>query len=365
MFDGASETNRRKSRDTSGPAKFKDYEANRDQRQLFATNVFDLLSPEHDCYLFSDLIAQLDTQEAEKSYSPIGQRAYNPKQVIAILIYAYSRGVFSSRQIEQRCQEDLSFMYIAGLNCPNFRVLSDFRKEHKELLRSCFVQTVKLALELKLVSLAHISLDGSKFKASSSKHKAMSYAGLNAREKALREEIDALVAQAAREDEKEDEQYHERTGYELPEDLAFKQKRLEKIKAAKRALEEREGKRHPGEKIGDKKQISFADHDANIMGKNGHVEYAYNAQISVDSWSQIIVGQHLSDRANDYGEVGTALDELESTCGELPQKISMDNGYYSGDNLAELEERDVEAYVATNREDKPAKESLEESTLVS
>lgn len=362
LLEGTVAEERRRSRDSSGAARFKDYGTDRDQRQLFATNIFDHLPTGHDCYLFDDLIAQLDTKEAEKHFSPIGQRAYDPKQLIAILIYAYSRGVFSSRQIEQRCREDLGFMYIAGSNCPNFRVLSDFRQVHNDLLHSCFVQTVKLALELKLASLAHISLDGSKFKANSSKHKAMSYAGLKAREKALGEEISALVAQAAREDKEEDDQYLERTGYELPKDLEFKQKRLEKIQAAKQALEAREQQRNPGEKIGEKKQISFADHDANLMGKNGHVEYAYNPQISVDSQSQIIVGQHVSDRANDYGEAGAALDELESNCGELPGKISMDNGYYSGDNLAELEKRQVEAYVATKREDKHAGESLEDST---
>lgn len=362
LFAELASPKERKRRDSSGAARFKEYGADRYQRGLFATNIFDHLPAEHDCYLFDDLISQLDTQEAEKHFSAIGQRAYAPKQLIAILIYAYSRGVFSSRQIEQRCREDLGFMYIAGSNVPNFRVLSDFRKEHQEQLHSCFVQTVKLALELKLVNLAHISLDGSKFKANSSKHKAMSYAGLKAREQALGEEIESLVAQASRADEEENQQYLERTGYELPEDLKFKQQRLEKIQAAKQALEEREKRRSPDKEIDGKKQISFADHDANLMGKKGHVDYAYNAQISADSKSQIVVGQHLSDRANDYGEVATALDELESTCGELPQKISMDNGYYSGANLAELEKRDVEAYVATSREDKRGLESLEDST---
>ena len=270
--------------------------------------------------------------------------------------------MFSSRQIEQRCREDLGFRYIAGSNCPNFRVLSDFRKTHGALFSSCFVQTVKLAQELNLVSLGHVSLDGSKFKANSSKHKAMSYKGLKEREKALCEEIEALVEQAARQDEQEDQQYQERTGYEVAEDLAFKEKRLAKIKEAKARLEAREQERHPDIPIEDKKQISFADPDANIMGKKGHVEYAYNAQISVDSDRQIIVGQHVSGLANDYAEVAPALDELEHNCGALPQKMSMDNGYYSGDNLAELEQRKVEAYVATNREDKAAAQGLENDT---
>lgn len=364
LLEGAQVNAKPRKRDASGKPQFKDYELERDQHQLFVTNVFDLLPQEHDCFVFADLITQLDTREAETHYSPLGQRAYDPRQLTGILIYAYSRGVFSSRQIEQRCREDLGFRYIAGSNCPNFRVLSDFRKTHGALLHSCFVQTVKLALELNLASLAHISLDGSKFKANSSKHKAMSYKALKQREKALSEEIDELVKQAARQDEQEDQQYHERTGYEVPEDLKFKTQRLEKIKAAKAQLEAREQARHPGmqiEDIEDKKQISFADHDANIMGKRGNMDYAYNAQISVDSDQQIIVGQHVSGLANDFGEVAQALDELERNCDTLPEKMSLDNGYYSGDNLAELEQRGVEAYVATNREDKAA-QPLEHST---
>ena len=136
------------------------------------------LAEDHECFLYQELFEQLDTSEVEARYSHRGQRAYAPRQIVSILIYAYSRGVFSSRQIEQRCREDLGFMYIAGRNCPNFRVLSDFRKDRGEFFRAGFKQTVQLALALGLVSLGHVSLDGSKFKANSSKHKAMSYGRL-------------------------------------------------------------------------------------------------------------------------------------------------------------------------------------------
>ena len=110
-------------------SRFKPYRKDYCQSQLFATNVFDLLPEDHECFLYQELFEQLDTSEVEARYSHRGQRAYAPRQIVSILIYAYSRGVFSSRQIEQRCREDLGFMYIAGRNCPNFRVLSDFRKD--------------------------------------------------------------------------------------------------------------------------------------------------------------------------------------------------------------------------------------------
>lgn len=133
-------------------APFKSSPVEFNQRQLFPSHIFDLLPENHECYLYADLFQQLDTSTLESGYSVKGQHAYHPKQIISILIYAYSRGVFSSRQTERRCREDLSFMFIAQMHCPNFRVLSDFRKDHGAFFQDCFKQTVKLTLALKLAS---------------------------------------------------------------------------------------------------------------------------------------------------------------------------------------------------------------------
>jgi transposase/IS5 family transposase len=331
------------------------------QHLLFPSNIFDLLADDHECYLYTDLFQQIDTSAVESLYKINGQNAYHPRLIVSILIYAYSRGVFSSRQIERRCREDLSFMYIAQMHCPNFRVLSDFRKLHGAFFQDCFKQTVKLALELKLASLGHISLDGSKFKANSSKHKAMSYGHLKSKEQALCAEIDALIEQAKRCDQEEDQAYKERTGYELPEDLKHKQGRLAQIKAAKQALEQREEQFHPGKDIEDKKQISFADTEARIMGKNGSFDYAYNAQISVDADSQIIVGLHISQNANDKQELEPALKAVQDATGRLPDQLSADNGYFSGDNLQALEQRGTDAYIATDKGEKSHKTALDDS----
>ena len=341
--------------------RFKPYRKDYCQSRLFATNVFDLLPEDHECFLYQELFEQLDTSEVEAQYSDRGQRAYPPRQIVSILIYAYSRGVFSSRQIEQRCRENLGFMYIAGRNCPNFRVLSDFRKDHGGFFRSCFKQTVQLALALGLVSLGHVSLDGSKFKANSSKHKAMSYGRLKEKEQELCEEIEALTRQADRCDEEEDRVYQERTGYELPDDLRDKKQRLKKVREMKQLLEAREQELRPGQAIEDKKQISFADPEARIMKQIGDFEYAYNAQISVDGKSQVIVGQHVSQQANDAQEVAPAWDEVEETSGRLPEKLSLDNGYYSGKNLQETSDRKLEAYIATDRGEKRGKGDLDAS----
>jgi len=330
-------------------------------RVLFPSNIFDALPKDHECFLYKDIFQQIDTSNLEKKYSRKGQNAYHPRLIVSILIYSYSRGVFSSRQIERRCKEDLSFMYIAEMNCPNFRVLGDFRKNNSEFFHDCFKQSVLLAMELGLASLGHVSLDGSKFKANTSKHKAMSYKRLKEKEQKLTEEIESLVEKARKCDKEEDKEYKEKTGYEIPEDLKYKKERLSKIKKAKEALEKREEELNPGEKIDEKKQISFSDTEARVMGKKGNFDYGYNGQIVVDSDNQIIVAQHVSQNANDKKEVKPALKNLKATTGKLASKFSADNGYMSGDNLEVLEEESTDAYIATNKCDKKSKIPLDSS----
>jgi len=252
-------------------------------------------------------------------------------------------------------------MFISHSNCPNFRVLSDFRKDNYEFFKECFKQSALLAMEAGMASLGHVSLDGSKFKANTSKHKEMSYARLKAKEKELTEEIEVLLAKAAKCDEEEDEEYQDKSGYEIPEELKIKEKRLAKIKEAKEALENREKELNPGKEIDDKKQISFADKEARIMGKKGDFDYSYNGQISVDEDNQIIVGQHLTQKANDKQEVEPALEEIKETTGNLPDKMSLDNGYMSGDNLEAFYGKDVDVYIATGKGEKKDQRPIEDS----
>jgi len=331
------------------------------QRALFATNVFDLLPSDHQCYVYEDIFEQLDTSSVEEQFSVYGQNAFHPRLITGILIYAYSQGVFSSREIEKRCHEDLGFMFISHFNCPNFRVLSDFRKDNHEFFKECFKQSALLAMEAGMASLGHVSLDGSKFKANTSKHKAMSYGRLKAKEKDLTDEIEDLIAKAAKCDEEGDEEHQDKSGYEIPEELKIKEKRLAKIKEAKEALEKREQDLNPGKKIDDKKQISFADKEARIMGKKGNFDYSYNGQISVDEDNQIIVGQHLSQNANDKQEVEPALEEIKETTGDLPDEMSLDNGYMSGNNLESFDGKEIDVYVATGKGEKKDQRPIEDS----
>ncbi|MDM8544284.1 transposase [Desulfococcaceae bacterium HSG9] len=164
------------------PVPFKKDPVESDQRLLFPSNVFDLLPSDHQCFVYGDIFDQLDTSNVEQNCSIPGQNAYHPGLITGISIYSYSQGVFSSREIEKRCDEDIGFMFISHLNCPDFRVLSDFRKNNHEFFKKCFKKSVQPAMEAGMASPGHVSIDGSEFKADTSKHKAMSYGRLKAEE---------------------------------------------------------------------------------------------------------------------------------------------------------------------------------------
>lgn len=158
-----------------------------------------------------------------------------------------------------------------------------------------------------------------------------------------------MIAQLGDSDTKEDAVYLSIRGDEIPEELKLSPQRLETIKTAKRALEVRELVNNPGKTVDDwqdKVQISFADWQARIMGSSGQFDYSYNGQISVDSYPLIIVGQHVSQCANDKQEVESALLAIFDNTGQVPNKMSLDNGYASGDNFHTLFDAGVDAYIA-------------------
>ena len=321
-------------------------------RKLIAENVFDLLPDDDDCFIYEDIFSQIDTRALEEKYSMIGQHAYHPKLIIAILIYAYSQGIFSSREIEKKCKRDLAFMYISHMNCPNFRVLSDFRKDNLPFFSKAFKKSIEMAKNLGMVSLGHVAVDGSKFFADTSKHKAASYSHLKANEKKLKNQIEELIKKADDMDAKEDKIYHNGTGYSIPDDLKIKEKRLEKIRKVKKELEDREERENPGKEIDGKKQISYSDTDAKIMKKGKDFSYCYNGQVSVDSKNQIIVGQHLTQNANDKKELERAIDKIKDSTGKTPEKISADSGYLSSDNIEKLKDNNIDGYIATGKGEK-------------
>jgi transposase len=217
---------------------FRPYEP--DQMFLMPVSISDWLPADHLAYFISDVVDEMDLSKISNRYKDEdrGYPPYHPVMMVKVLLYAYCIGVPSSRKIAKRLEEDISFRVLAANNTPDFRTISDFRKDHLKALAGLFLQVLKLCKKAGLVKLGHVSLDGTKIKANASKHKAMSYKRMKEEEARLEAEVKELLEKAEAADDAEDQQYgDDKRGDELPEELAFRESWLKKIREAREALE--------------------------------------------------------------------------------------------------------------------------------
>ena len=212
-----------------------------EQELLLPPSLRQWLDEDHLAYFVSDVVDQLDLSAIHAVYEKErrGQPPYDPRLMTKLLVYGYCTGVFSSRRIQKRMQEDIPFKVLAAGNEPDFRTISDFRKIHIETLQKLFEQVLALALEAGAVKVGRVSLDGTKLKANASKHKAMSYGRMIEKQQQLKDEVKRLLEQAEAADEAEDREYGDKRGDELPEELRRRETRLARIKEAKKVLEQR------------------------------------------------------------------------------------------------------------------------------
>src|ERR1700726_2904989 len=320
-----------------------------------------------------DLIEISGTSGSER-----GQPPFDPTMMTALLLYSYCCGIYSSRRISKACRERVDFMSIVALDAPDFRTISEFRRRHLRALSKLFKQILQLCEKADLVKLGHVALDGTKIKANASKHKAMSYERMEKRAAELEAEVGKWLSAAEAADAEEDKLHgRDKTGDEMPEWVADKKRRAERIRQAKAELEaeakaaaeaklkaaaeaqeqrEAEGRRTSGRKAAPpstapdaKAQKNFTDPESRIMkSKDGFVQ-AYNAQIAVDSTAQVIVAQDVTQSAVDSGQLVPMTDAVETNLGRKPEQVSADAGYCSEANLEALETRDIDGYVATGR----------------
>ena len=335
---------------------FRPYE----QRQpfLLPPNLHDFVDEGHPAQLVNDLVDQLDLSALEARYGNLGQPAYHPRLMLKVILYGFTVGVFSSRKLERACRENLAFKFLAGMETPDFRTFIEFRQRHRDDMKAVYVQTVKLARALGLARLGAVALDGSKVDANTSKHKAMSDGRMREEEQRLKAEIERLLQTAEGADEQEDQDHGPGgDGYHLGDELARRERRLQKIQEARAALEARERREHLGEPIDPKKQVSFADHDARCFAKKGDgTRYVYNAQIAVDMDSQIIVANHIEESVSDAQAAEPALASMEQDLGQVPKELVTDAGYGNQATLRSCQGRGVTPVSATTREGKETQE---------
>src|SRR5450432_3680549 len=337
-----------------------------EQDLLLPPSLRQWLDEDHLVYFVSDVVDQLDLSAIHAVYGEEkrGQPPYDPRLMTKLLVYGYCTGVFSSRRIQKRLQEDIPFKVLAAGNQPDFRTISEFRKIHIETLENLFEQVLAMALECGSIKLGRVSLDGTKLKANASKHKAMSYGRMKEKQQQLKDEVKQLLAQAEAADEEEDRRHGNQRGDELPEELRRRETRLAKIKIAKKVVEQRAREKAAAEgksaaeakraKPDDKDQYNFTDPESRIMkGADGFVQ-GYNAQAAVEPKLLLIVGQTVTAEANDKEQLLPMLDQVELQSGQRPGEVLADSGYCSEQNLEQLDsetkpERRVDGYIATGR----------------
>ena len=339
-----------------------------DQVEMFPPTVRDFVPEGHVAHLVRDIVREeLDLSAVEAGYGEErGQPPYAPGLMVALLLYAYSRGVYSSRAIERACEERVDFMAVTGRSKPDHDTICDFRRRHREALARLFVQVLELCRDAGLTKLGHVALDGTKVKANASKHKAMSYKRMKEREPELAAEVERWLRTAQRADEAEDQEHGKgHRGDEIPDHVRAKIRQLARMRASMERLEaeakakadseeaQREAKdqhrRRPSGEPDPKAQSNFTDPESRVMKTSGGFEQAYNCQLAVDAESQVVVACNVVARQNDGEQLVGMADQIEANLGKWPAQLSADANYCSEANLAALEERGIEPYLATGR----------------
>jgi transposase len=358
--------------------------------------------PEGDLVFFLvETVPQLDLHRCYAPYETEtrGAPPFDPAMMVCLLLYAYCVGVFSSRKIALACERNLAFMVIVGQERPDFRTISDFRKQHLGAFKEVFVQVVRLAGEAGLVRLGNVSIDGTKIQGNASRHRAMSYGYMQKEVERLREEIEALVTAAYQQDEADDAVLGSRRGDELPAELARREDRLATIEAAMRRLEARAKAEADAERQrraeveaarartgtsrrgkepkpvddapADKAQTNFTDPELHIMQTNNKGwEYCGNAQVSVDGTCQIILACDVTDATNDKQQAAPVAQATLVTLAQAgiarPQDeagqahaipATLDTGYYSEAAAQALEAFGFDPFIATGRQKHHAPEA--------
>jgi transposase len=344
----------------------------RNQTLLLPPDLREWLPDGHLAWFVIDAVEALELSAFYGQYREDGwgRAAHDPQMMVALTLYAYAVGVRSSRAIERRCREDIAFRVVSANQAPDHATVARFRARHEAQLAALFSQVLSLCAEAGLVSVGTIALDSTKLEANASGHRNRSY-------RQLAEEI---LAEADAVDRAEDERYGSARGDELPPELAERGSRLERLRAAKRALDEQaeleartraahrqereraakaRGHKLPGRKPKPRPQpkepagkVNLTDPDSRPQRTHRGFIQGYNAQ-AVTGEGQIVIAADVEGRPGDGGQlepmIAAARAELERAGLEAaPDVVLADAGYWSADQIGALARQGIEALVPPN-----------------
>ena len=355
--------------------------ADRKTDYLLPPSVDDWLTQDHLARFVVEVIDGLDLSLLTRQYAGRGSKAHHPATLLAILVYGYSTGVFSSRKLEMATYDSVAFRYIAAGSHPDHDTLATFRRRFIDEIAGLFVQVLEMATEMKLLKLGTVCLDGTKIHANASRHSALSHGHIVKIEAQLKEEVQELLALGAAADTA-----NTPDGMSLPKELKLREDRLAAMaqakakiaerasqrfdrekaefdeKTAKRETQEKEtGKKprgkpptppEPGAKDSD--QINLTDEESRIMKvSGGGFDQCYNAQAGVDAHTMLVVATGLTQAPNDKQQVTPMLKTLQDQQERLGSVTTLiaDTGFCSESNVNACMQAKMEPLIAQARQD--------------
>lgn len=348
-------------------------EWNLEQPMMFPPTVLDFVGPDHLAHFVRNLVLEeLDLKKIVDQYSESrGYPPYHPAMMTALILYSYTQGIYASRRIAAACEQRVDYMAVTGMQQPDFRTINDFRKRHLKELSELFQQVLKLCQKAGMVKLAHVALDGTRISGNAAKDQTLTYGRMKKTEQELAAEVAGWFREAERQDEAEDAVYGvDRRGDEMPAWVSDKQKRLEKIRQAKAELEAEEKAEAERQKAEDAQKPprnrarnpipdtpteeakrNLTDGDSRLLKTSHGYIQGYNAQIAVDADSQVIVSQMVTNQRTDSQHLVPLVEQIESYTEDAVCEISADSGYYSEQNLGQLESVGIRGYIVCGRRD--------------
>jgi transposase len=348
---------------------------------LLPPSLEDWLNEDHLARFVVEVVDQLDLTKLTRQYTGRGSKAHHPATLLAILVYGYATGVFSSRRLERATYDSVAFRYIAAGSHPDHDTLATFRRRFLGELSSLFVQVLEMAQEMKLLKLGAVCLDGTKIHANASRHSALSHGHIDKLEFQLKAQVQELLALAEQVD-----QADVPDGMDLPEEIKRREDRLAAMAVAKMKIEQRAAQRDAREKAqyeqkmarraakaqatGSKPtgklpkapepgvrgtdQINLTDEASRILPvSGGGFEQAYNAQAAVDAPTMLVVATGLTQAPNDKEQVEPMLATLQaqSTALGKVQCLIADTGYCSEKNIRACEAAQIEPLIAVAKDE--------------
>ena len=346
------------------------------QTWLVPRRLVSFIPDNHLCFFIANLVEGLDFKKNERKYKYTkGKPAYSRHMLTRLVIMASVDGIFSSRKIMKLAEENMVYMYISGMDKPDFRTICRFKIECAEQIEEAFKLTVTVAKNAGMVKLKHIAIDGTKMKANASSNNLINQEEIKTIRELLKKGIEA--------DEEEDKIYGDKRGDEIPPELLSKTKVKEMIKEARKANSDTKNENklrktssklleqasqspeqkelvlkklnHTENELKKTKQktISLTDPECRwMMNKKNRMELAYNMQIAVDYDSGIILTNTVTQEPTDHYQLIPQIEDTIETVGQLPDytAISADNGYFTKTNLQYLDENKLDGYIPNRKQ---------------